>query len=232
MHYVVFPDYRAENHKTMTGRIHAACPDAVAVGALNGPQEAELTPHAGNGTGWERIITPPGFNAAVHGGLRCALAAGATKVVRLDTAEHDVQLLPEAFARLDRTGMVIFDLVFDEDTLVAGTPDERLNLVDMPGLLSSATGGRLALSGAHGYMAFTREVLDPSLAVVERALAHVDGSVTWGLDTAVALAAVNLGFEFEVIGVKATELRNRPEAKIDTQLRHTEMWIDALSKVS
>lgn len=225
---VVFPDYRGLSCEGVTSRIHASCPNALAIAALNGPENEELTAKAGVGVGYEWIVTEPGFNAAVYGGLSRALEVGAERVVRLDTAEHDIQLLNQAFGFLDEYDMVVLDLAFDEKTLVRGTPDERLNTVDMPNLTGSATRGVLRLSGAHGYMAFRAEALRAVLPDVAVAQERLGVGVTWGLDTAVALLVANRGYRCKVFPVAAQEVRNRPQEKIDAQLAHTRSWVTAL----
>ena len=164
MDAIVFPDFRGT--ATCAGfaaelRRHA---QALAVAALNGPDRAELDRAASHAAGQEGTRTVvcerPGFNEAVLTGLEQAVALGADKVVRMDTAEHP----------LDDADVVVFDLVFDETTLRPQSADEYHNNFVMPTLTKTATGGQLSLSGAHGYMAFRADVLPTLLAGARQAL--------------------------------------------------------------
>lgn len=215
----------------MSERVRAVLPGATTVAAVNG---VDLLPAVAAGT--EVAMCDTGFNRAVVGGLRHAVAMGADRVVRMDTEEHPVELLPEALDALEGADVVVLDLAFDGSTLRPGSADEYHNLHVLPELLDSFTGHAMTLTGAHGYMAFRGEALARLLPFVEAALALAEDdaarahrpSVRWAADTAFPVCAGRLGMRVRVLVHPAVQLRDRDGEKCAVQTRDTLSMVRAL----
>lgn len=226
MDFIVFPDWQGQAcNDGFAEALHSVAPHAVIVPALNGPDPAPLASSAEAATSpWcSPVVTGPGFNRAVLAGLVHALnlAAGqACRVVRLDTAEHDLALIPAALAALDHADVAVLDLTFDASTLRAGSVDEFHNLHVIPEIVACYTGGRLRLSGAHGFMALRGHALAQLIPDVTAALDRA-GWPCWGGDTLLPVLAARRGLDVEVVAVPATTLRDREGAKCVGQVRDT-----------
>jgi len=166
------------------------------------------------------LASAPGFNPATALGLGHALNLGAERIARIDTAEHPVELIGHAFAALEHHPMVVLDLQFGPRTLRAGSADEYHNLHAIPSVLSWATGGRLRLSGAHGFMAWRADVLAALLPTAIKAVEQAP-ALRRGLDTALPILAARAGLDVGVIPIDATELRDRPATTCAVQLVDT-----------
>jgi hypothetical protein len=233
---IVYPDF--QGRQAMSGdfarRIHGVMPDAVVVSAVNG---VHLIPHCDEGV--HPVMCGTGFNRAVVDGLRYAVALGATRVARIDTEEHPVELLPAAFAALDDFDVVVLDLAFDCDTLRAGSADEYHNLHVMPEILDSVTGHSVSLTGAHGFMAFRGEALARMLPFVDAALSYAETQaaeanrppVRWAADTAFPVCAVRLGLRVCVLSHPSVVLRDRDGEKCAIQTRDTLAIVQALERL-
>lgn len=180
------------------------------------------------------------------GGLVGALCAGYahvksvygdTPVVRLDTAEHPPEHIPELVARaIEIEGMVVGDLDFSAGGLRADSPDEFAHLDFFPALYAEMTRGRVAISCAHGFQAFASgeicgKVFAGALEILECVERDKGEPVKWGLDGAMPVAAAGLGVPLEVVKVLAESERDRPRKKIVDQSLSAVRILCAASKV-
>ena len=225
---VMFPDHKALGCVDFVRQITRVVPDAIVRPILNGLTDTELDAAAMRSEG-DPIIA--------HGaqGLRSTLSAGyeairwhhshgTLPIVRLDTAEHPPEVIPDlARAAIECRGMAIGDLTFDEHTLREGSVDAFAHLHLFPDLYRQMTGGQLSLSCAHGFQAFAPGVMDrvfeQAMRIVTWASFDASEPIEWGFDGAMALAAVGLGIPIVVQPVRATVLRDRETAKIAQQFR-------------
>ena len=166
----------------------------------------------------------PGQLNALVAGYRYALAhyCKAT-IVRLDTNEHPVAMIPTLVQRVrDHGGMAIGNVRFSPKTIVPGSPDEFFHVVCRT-LYETATHGALPLSGAHGFQAFApdvcAEVLEAALLIIERANRDGGPPLGWGLCGAMAMGAVAIGTPVYLADLLATQPRNRPAEKVAAQLQ-------------
>jgi hypothetical protein len=231
MNIVVAPDYRglASTSGFPSSIIGSCATDVVIIMVVNGgnddEQRAAVQANSYLGDRCLTVITDAGFNIAVMAGMTAALAFGADRVVRIDTAEHPVLLIDETFALLDEVDVVIRDLTFDESLLRPDSADEYHQLVVVPEILGAFSDGQLSLSGAHGFMGFRKDALADALdevhIVLERAGIRRGAPLDWAADTALALVATRRGARVRVEPVRAELLRDRPTAKCAGQLRDT-----------
>ncbi len=166
----------------------------------------------------------PGQLNTLVAGYRYALARhfDAT-IVRLDTNEHPVELIPTLVQRVrDHGAMAIGNLRFSPKTIVPGSPDEFFHIVCRT-LYETSTHGALPLSGAHGFQAFApgvcADVLEAALLMIERANRDGGPPLQWGLCGAMAMGALAIGTPVYLVDLLATQPRNRPAEKVAAQLQ-------------
>lgn len=231
---MVFPDYcgRAVANG-FAGEVATAAPGALVVAVANGPHGPY--PPAVEQPGLLVVQSRPTFNHAILLGLGTALDAGAGRIVRLDTAEHPTAMLGQMFTDLGSADVVVADLTFDQATMRPGSADDYHNHFVMPVVHGAATGGKLALSGAHGYMAFTGEALTELLPAARAAVARSAATgltggreAFWGVDAILFTLAHRAGMDVRVRHVPASEMRDRPAAKCAEQLTDTLAMFAAL----
>jgi len=139
-------------------------------------------------------------------------------VVRLDTAEHPVDRIPELIEKVKKVGgMVIGDLSFTKETLIPGTFDRFLHLQLFPALYRALTKNQVAVSCAFGFNVFAPgvcgRILDGALAIMEKAGELLETPMQWGFDGAMVLSALKEGTSVIVHPVPATTVRNRAVEK-------------------
>jgi hypothetical protein len=227
----MFPDYQGKGLKDgaegkFLARVRAAAPGALMIPVLNGGEVDEL--HALAGQHRSKLCAP--IVAAGAKNLVDTLTYGYgninyhnqsdSLVVRLDTAEHPPEFIPQLVQTvMEQGGMVIGDLMFPEGTLRSESVDEFVHLDAFPGLYDQMTNGKVRMSCAHGYQAFApgccRKIFSAAWRIVEEV--KKSGSVQFGFDGAMALAAAGLGEVITIVHVPAETLRDRKRAKIANQ---------------
>lgn len=183
-----------------------------------------------------RIVTgiSPLFEPAITTageGLVSALVAGYQHVlanypdaaiVRLDTDEHPIALVPTLVQWAHEChGMAIGNLRVTPELLISGSADALFHAA-CPVLYGTASHRALPLSGVHGFQAFApgacADVLEAALLMVERANRDGGPPLQWGLDGAMAMGAVAIGTPVYIANILATQPRQRPAEKVADQL--------------
>lgn len=215
-------------------RVHSSIPGATVLYAINGPDARNLE-RAAAPEGCRLMATRPRFNHGVLDGLHAALASGSRRIVRMDSAEHPAEVLPDVLTRLSDDSMRVIDLSFLQDvTLRSGSADSYHNLYVIPEVLAALAGEGLRVSGTHGFMVMPAPVLALVLPLVDAALALVEAEgrqVIWGADTMLAVCAAKVGFEVCIEKVPAEEMRDRDEAKCAAQLRDTLALVKSVGRL-
>ena len=237
MRCVVVPDYQGQeaSHGTLSRAVSAVLPDAVTVAAVNGVDVLSATaPEV------DVCFASPGFNRPVLAGLSRALDIGADEIARVDDNEHPMDLLPYAFDQLDAADVVVLDTAFDAATLTPGSGEEYHTRWVIPETIRAATDGRLALSGAHGFMAFRASALAVVLPVALSALSRAEDAarrlhrpdVIWSVDGLLVVIAVRQGLRVAVHPRRATAQRANPPEKSVAQLRDLLALVRALDTLA
>lgn len=238
----MFPDYEGQAIREEGGlfisRIKETVPEAILVPVLNGLSGSELQKIAFRNT---VIGVCEPIVADEAKGLLDTLVAGYTTVlekypnatiVRLDTAEHPPEAIPDLVGLANEiNGIVIGDLVFDEYTLRRDSVDEFAHRSLFPELYQQTTDGRLSLSCAHGFQVFATGVLLPVLAYAQKIVHLVEEktkvNVQWGFDGAMALGAVRAGVPVRIKNIQAETIRDRESAKVAKQFSQALMMCRA-----
>ncbi len=214
---VLYPDYLGEG-LTPGGFADRLLADGRRVVALvNGPDPNELK--APRRTDVDAVLSPvSGLAPSLRYGYRAA-ATLADVVVRVDTAETPTDRIEQLAQEAWSHGGAIGDLVFNTVTLRQGSADELAQLDVFPTMFDKVTGGRLVLTGAHGFQAWTSGMLTEVLPLAEQlwdaAAAH--GPMRWGFDAAMALAGDMVGRTPTVVRYPATSMRDRNRSVIAEQ---------------
>lgn len=246
MTLVMFPDYKGEaimassDPNGFVARLRRAMPDGEIMPIINGLSEVVVEHCADMAAklGFRPLISTgvvgKGLYAALYDGYQEAIKIARGPIIRLDTAEHPPEYIPQLLEALKTADMVIGDLTFTEKTLRPGSPDERAHLVTFPEMYGEVTGGKLRISCAHGFQGFqSRSALELIFwraawrmhQVMER-----EGPISWGMDGAMALAACKGHWDVRISPVPAEKLRDRPEAKIKEQERTARLLIDVFNR--
>jgi hypothetical protein len=213
----LYPDYLGENLQPggFADRLLVDYKNVVAL--VNGPHPEKLHPvHRDDVT---VVVSPAsGLAPSLRYGYRAASELGDV-VVRIDTAENPTKRIFELAALAAEHGGAIGDLYFDENTLRSGSADEHSQLDVFPTMFRLFTQGRLQLTGAHGFQAWSSKTLAEVLPVAEELWDRAsDGtSMRWAFDAAMALAADVVGSTPAVCGYPAFEVRDRDRFKIAEQ---------------
>jgi len=210
--------------------IRKSVPDAFIVPVLNGHPIEKLVESAA-------IIESEKCHAVlVEGqrGLLNALVAGYTyvlkehsgaTVVKMDTAEHPTEGITRLAQKANEVGgMVVGDLRFGEGMLREGSVDEFANMNLFPELFRQVTTGRVSLSGSYGFLAFDSGSLKTILLSAKKIVGLVEtkqGSISWGLDGAMLLAAMGVKVPLEICYFEAEMLRDRKSPKVAAQFAQT-----------
>lgn len=222
---VLYPDYRGEGTRQgFYRRITSIVPDARIIPIFNGlPKEQleELVLKAAE-IGLESTFSDePGLASALRKGYECCIQRyPAATVVRLDTAEHNPEYIPQLARSANETkGLVVGDLVFDGRQLVENSADELAHLDIFPALYSSFA--KISISCAHGYQALDPAILtsvyDGARRIVETVENKGHQRVTWGFDGAMVLSAAKQNIPVLKMDVPALAVRNRDRTKIADQ---------------
>jgi hypothetical protein len=210
-------------------------PDAYIIPALNGTQGDFSKTEAISRFGFHPLISSPG--------LACTLNKAYSKtgsvdvVVRLDVDEHPVYCIGELAERARQIeGVVVGDLEHREELMPRDSFEYFSNTEITPKLFSSATGGRLHISGAHGFCAISKNVLPALRSQAYRiwrkaAQRSKKTELSWGFDAMIYLSAIGLGVPIEVKKIMATEFRSRDRKKIIEQRFADEMAINAAKEI-
>lgn len=228
MHAVTYPDFAAAGTaRGFPARLRAALPTAQVVAVLNGPA---VSPAPARCIDWLHVLrTAAGFNTACLAGLTHAADLGADRIVRVDTAEHDLTLLPAMLTALGSADVVVADLTYPPALMPRGTVERVCHDVLLPALTSSASGGAVTLGGAHGLIAWRSGTLRAALPTVRTALRQLGTAApAWAADTALVVAAARAGARVQVMHVPAGTPRHRPAAKCREQVAATAALLTAL----
>ena len=146
-------------------------------------------------------------------------------IVRMDSAEHDVAHIGMLAVEAEEHGAAVAELDFSEGGLVDGTYDYYIHREVFPEMYATATKGKLRLSCAHGFQAFTPDTALAALVVVniliEEVEAYTGEPMKWGLDAAMAIGVIAADGAVQMLKVPANgPVRNRDRAKINAQLRN------------
>jgi hypothetical protein len=228
---VMFPDFKGEGCRGVFGkRLLKVCEGATLIPVLNGLPKEQL----------ESIVSEvlPKFKPIVSEAknLRGALESGYCRVirnypecyvVRLDTAEHPPEYIPQLLEVAEQNqGMVIGDLTFDEKTLVPNTMDELVHLDIFPALYGQFSWGKLRISCAHGFQVFAPYKCSRVFAGAERIVGQAErelgSAIGWGFDGAMALSASCslVPTPVDIVKVPAETVRNRDRKKIAIQFEN------------
>ena len=229
----MFPDFKGTESKSpdtsnFIQRLKAAVPNATLVTILNGPNTDELWDIAAHciDHGLVPVIStdPRGLLGAFVTGYE--FLGGKypdSPIVRLDTAEHPPEFIPELLQELEQYEMVIGDLDFAAGNhLIHNSVDEFAHRDLFPMLFSLFTHGKLKLSCAHGFQAFRSGwgaafILKAALRIVGSVEHSEDEVLTWGLDGAMALGAIARAYKTVVHPVPSESVRNRETRKVAHQ---------------
>lgn len=228
---IMFPDYRAEGSLGEFGQTllekYGADGSVVLIPVINGFDDKEQQAQAvGKLSQLLRPIivdgNPGQLHALRHGYEAVKEGYPLSTVVRMDTNEHPIEMIP-VLAHEARAcgGMAIANLKFGPGLVTPGSPEE-LFLAACPVLYGKATTNLLPLSGAHGFQAFAPDMLadiyEAAEEIVDRAHTESGPRLRWGLCGAMAMGAVGIDVPVKLIDLEAAKSRNRPAEKIAAQL--------------
>lgn len=165
---------------------------------------------------------PGQLNALVAGYRFVLVNHGDATIVRLDTNEHPIEMIPTLVQTVrDHGGMAIGNLRFGLTTIAPGVLDALFHVVCRT-LYETATHGALPLLGAHGFQAFApgvcADVLEAALVITDAANRDGGPPLQWGLCGAMAMGADGIGAAVHLIEITATQPRSRPAEKVAAQL--------------
>lgn len=239
---IIVPDLNGEHSFTylrggfcIFTKIKRLHPEAYIIPALNGTEANLSEAMAISRFGFYPLICSPGLAYTLN---KAYTKTGNTDVVvRLDTEEHPVQYVGELADRASQIeGVVVGDLEHGEELMPRDSFEYYSNSQITPKLFSAATGGKLIISGAHGFCAISKRVLPLLRSQAYRIWCKAGekskkSDLNWGFDAMIYLAAIGLGVPIEVVRIPATHFRSRDRRKILDQRFADEMAINAAKEI-
>jgi hypothetical protein len=226
----VVPDLNGEhgykylcNNTGIYSKLISECRGIEIVPALNGTGRdlMEISEKLAKEPGFRPIVSLPGLSYALDKAY--SKVGRADVVIRLDVDEHPVaSILSLAERARQIKGVVVGDLEHSDLLMPPESFEAFSNNTIMPRIFSDATGGKLLISGAHGFCAIHGPVLSKlrskATQIWRKVVSTNKGPChIWGYDAMLYLAAIGLGIPIEVVKIPAIEHRNRDRREIMDQ---------------
>jgi hypothetical protein len=239
---IVVPDLNGEHsgrylrsEPCIFAEIKRLYPDAYIIPALNGTEGDFSKTEAISRFGFHPLISSPGLACTLN---KAYSKTGSVDVmVRLDVEEHPARYIGELAERARQIeGVVVGDLEHGEELMPRASFEFFSNSEITPKMFSDATGGKLIISGAHGFCAISRNVLPTLRSQAYRiwckaGLRSKKAELSWGFDAMIYLSAIGLGVPIEVVRIPATDFRSRERKRILEQRFADEMAINAAKEI-
>lgn len=144
-------------------------------------------------------------------------------IVRMDTSEHPIKEIPNLLTYTGNPNFDYFGIYSRQlDEKNASKEEIEANEIIWPQMYLSLTQNKLSLPSTHGFQAFSVRTLKKVLPTARKIIKGVpDGeNLIWGMDAAMALAAVVENIEVKLGWYWLDEMRNRSKHKIEEQLKN------------
>lgn len=220
---LMFPAFKGNGVINVSDKLVKLSKDFFLVPILNGLPEGELKKIAREALPiFDPVIVDSsarGLVDALIGGYKYVIEHyNEALIVRADIEEHPIWLAEPLSEKVKGTrGMIIRDLSFYVPRIIVNPIDKMLHEEVFPALYGSLTKGRLTMSGAHGFQFFDKGVCQkilPGAMEILKAVKSRGGTIIWGFDLIMALAAIAAGIEVDVGGVPAIMDRDRSNDKV------------------
>lgn len=229
MNLIIFPDYKEQAGEKFAELLINANnkKPLVVAGVVNGNdiKDEKIGNYTKFSSGqYLKLYSNPGFNNAITKGITFANLYDFKKIIKIDTAEHDINLISDIINQLNKFDLVVNDMKFSENDLIMNSSDFYHNTYVMPQVIDIFTKNKLELSGAHGYFGFRGERLKeiyPKFNSIVYKAESLDLKVMWGIDTLLIKLISDITSKIKINKIPAIELRNRDADKCNSQLRDT-----------